>query len=391
MVWGSFSLPCSGILSSYTSVLMVWLFSYFVCSHPHRTLEIGLLVFAYLTFHVQCHLCMDRSGVPLFPLLTFLIQLVHCTKGVELSHFPWSYTFLGMSLSLWGAPHPLCPVHIPSTYGITKVMVQRYYSSHRWYLLASYTGDTSTLCHIWTVRSMTSQHRYCPNGVALFLFAIFISPCHYTSLVGWDCLLVLVKSHLQPHPFTDGMGLLLLSADHWNHTWWWIAIVFGNLQLLSVNTNCTDDYELLLFAFLPPLSTYSTAMTQCGSSPLPCSNLLSSYTTALMRGSPLCHFHIPSPLWTNYSEILLCAVHQPTKDTEGAEDAGFCLSTPFPPSTQLLQCTHVHTHVSTWEDTYLCLLWLAQHSCLYTIGGRAPFFLAHQHPLTAYSHRLFAR
>lgn len=112
MVWGSFSLPCTGILSSYTSVLIVWLFSCFVCSHPHQILEIGLLVFAYLTFHVQCHLCMDRSGILLFPLLTFLIQLVHCTKGVELSHFPWLYTFLGMSLSLWGAPHSLCPVHI---------------------------------------------------------------------------------------------------------------------------------------------------------------------------------------------------------------------------------------------------------------------------------------
>lgn len=109
MVGDSFSLPCSMI---HTSVLTVWLFSCFVCSHPHQTLKIGLLVFACLTFHVQCHLCMDRSGVPLFPLLTFLIQLFHCTKGVELPHFPWSYTFLGMSLSLWGTPHPFCHVHI---------------------------------------------------------------------------------------------------------------------------------------------------------------------------------------------------------------------------------------------------------------------------------------
>lgn len=92
---------------------MVWLSSCFVCSHPHQTLEIRLLVFACLAFHVQCHLCKIRSGFPFSLLLTFQIQLVHCTKGVELSHFPWSYTFLGTSLSLGrGPPHPLCHVHI---------------------------------------------------------------------------------------------------------------------------------------------------------------------------------------------------------------------------------------------------------------------------------------
>lgn len=168
-------------------------------------------------------------------------------------HFPRHITVLvgGTSSSLSCSHHPPC------TYGITKVMMQRYYSLHRWYLLASCTSDASTLRHIWTVCSMTSQHRYCPNGVVLVLFAMFTSPCHYTSLVGWDCPLVLVKSHLQPHPFADGMELLLLSADHWNHIAddeYQLSLVIFSFCLLTPTTLVIITYCSLHFHLLCPFT-----------------------------------------------------------------------------------------------------------------------------------------
>lgn len=44
--------------------------------------------------------------------------------------------------------------------------------------------------------------------------------------------------------------------------------------------------------------------------------------------------------WTDCLEITLCAAQQPAQVTEGTKDAGFCLITLFPPSTQLVYYTN---------------------------------------------------
>lgn len=211
------------------------------CPHRHWILEIELLIFAFLAFHIQCHLCVDRSGIPFFPLLTFLVQLAHCSKCVwssfifhdhilaQAHHCPhgWClilFTLFTSSIHLWQCKND----------GVGTLFFAQIVSPGQWRWWCQHT-----LSHLHTLLSdITAQMllQWCgpPTG------------CHVhithpvTVLHFWDevVLFVLVTSHPQQHPFTDGVVflpfLLFSSADYWNH----IAIMWGAFSLTFAACVC---------------------------------------------------------------------------------------------------------------------------------------------------------
>lgn len=175
------------------------------------------------------------------------------------------------------------------------------------------------------------------------------SPCHALHFWGKVVLFVLVTSHPQPHPFTDGVGflpfLLFSSADYWNRIaddvkgllfdicsfclltqhqlhWW------SEPTTLCICTSYVHLHHLndTVCFFLSTLIKSPVQLYHCTD------DRVSLFSTVISPPS----FPLDSCL-----EIILCAAHQPAQVIEGTEDSGFCLSTPFPPFTQLLYYTSV--------------------------------------------------